>query len=99
LRFLPGLASAVTREGGIGTIAAVGKGLIREIRKARQLTTGVIAVNIRSGLSNFSDLVQTSIKEKIDVILLCCKDNVNCFLRNLIQLLRFSGLKDTISSF
>ncbi len=82
---LSGLASAVAKEGGIGTIAAVGTGLIHgtpdksyrqnniegligEIRKARQLTTGVLAVNIMSVLSNFSDLVQTSIKEKIDII-------------------------------
>ncbi len=82
---LSGLACAVAREGGIGTIAAVGigliqgtpdksyrqnsmEGLIGEIRKARQLTTGVLAVNIMSVLSNFSDLVQTSIKEKIDII-------------------------------
>ncbi len=82
---LSGLASAVAKEGGIGTIAAVGTGLIHgtpdksyrqnniegligEIRKARQATTGVLAVNIMSVLSNFSDLVQTSIKEKIDII-------------------------------
>ncbi len=82
---LSGLASAVASQGGIGTIATVGTGLIhgtpdksykqnnieaviQEIRKARQLTTGVLGVNIMSVLSNFSDLVQTSIKEKIDII-------------------------------
>ncbi|MBN2165902.1 MAG: nitronate monooxygenase [Marinilabiliaceae bacterium] len=43
-------------------------GVIREIRKARQLTNGVLAVNIMSVLTNFDDLVRTSIDEKIDVI-------------------------------
>ena len=82
---LSGLASAVASQGGIGTIATVGLGLIygepgrtyrqntleavaAEIRKARELTGGVLAVNIMSVLTNFSDLVQVSIKEKIDII-------------------------------
>ncbi len=82
---LSGLASAVATEGGIGTIATVGAGLIHgtpdktyrqnniegviwEIRKARRLTKGVLAVNIMSVLTNFTELVQTSIKEKIDII-------------------------------
>ena len=43
-------------------------GLIQEIRKARQRTKGILAVNIMSVLTNFTDLVETSIKEKIDVI-------------------------------
>lgn len=79
------LAAAVANEGGIGTISAVGIGLIHgnpeksmrqnhidgliyEISKARQLTSGVLAVNIMSVLTNFSDLVHTAIKEKIDII-------------------------------
>jgi len=82
---LSSLASAVATEGGIGTIATVGAGLIngapdktfrqnnveaviKEIRKARQLTKGVLAVNIMSVLTNFDDLVQISIKEEIDII-------------------------------
>jgi len=82
---LSSLASAVAIQGGIGTIATVGAGLIhgtsdksfkqnnidgviKEIRKARQLSTGVLAVNIMSVLTNFGDLVQASIKEKIDII-------------------------------
>ena len=82
---LSGLASAVANAGGVGTIAAVGVGLIhgtsdksfkqnniegviKEIRKARQLTSGVLAVNIMSVLTNFSDLVKTAIEEKIDII-------------------------------
>ncbi len=39
-----------------------------EIRKARELTTGVLGVNIMSVLTNFSDMVKTSIEEKIDII-------------------------------
>ena len=40
----------------------------REIRKARELTAGVLGVNIMSVLTNFSDMVRTSIEEGIDII-------------------------------
>ncbi len=40
----------------------------REIRKARKKTTGVLGVNIMMVLSNFSDMVRTSIEEGIDII-------------------------------
>lgn len=40
----------------------------REIRKTRELTGGVIGVNIMSVLTNFSDMVKTSIEEGIDII-------------------------------
>ncbi|MDZ7738002.1 MAG: nitronate monooxygenase [Bacteroidales bacterium] len=40
----------------------------QEIRKARQLTEGVLGVNIMSVLTNFSDMVMTSIDEGIDII-------------------------------
>lgn len=43
-------------------------GLQQEIRKAREKTTGVIGVNIMVALSNFADMVRTSIAEKVDVI-------------------------------
>lgn len=43
-------------------------GLKEEIRKTREKTTGVIGVNIMVALSNFSDMVRTAIKEKVDVI-------------------------------
>lgn len=39
-----------------------------EIRKAKELTKGVVGVNIMVALSNFADMVKTSISEKIDVI-------------------------------
>ena len=78
------LAAAVTNEGGIGTIASVGLGdieksktdfdkvsrdaLIDEIRRAKSLTDGPIAVNIMGVLSNARDLVQTSVREGIKLI-------------------------------
>lgn len=40
----------------------------REIRKAREQTKGVLGVNIMSVLTNFSDMVRTSIEEGIDII-------------------------------
>ena len=43
-------------------------GLTEEIRKARAATKGVIGVNIMVAMSNFSDLVITAIREKIDII-------------------------------
>ncbi|MFO8031558.1 MAG: nitronate monooxygenase, partial [Desulfohalobiaceae bacterium] len=39
-----------------------------EIRKAREKTSGVLGVNIMSVLTNFADMVQTSIEEGIDII-------------------------------
>src|SRR6056297_1105420 len=38
------------------------------IRKAREQSQGVLGVNIMAVLNNFSDMVKTSIEEKIDVI-------------------------------
>lgn len=46
-------------------------GLKEEINKARkktQQTKGVIGVNVMVALSNFSDLIKTSIAEKVDII-------------------------------
>ena len=43
-------------------------GLKEELRLAREKTKGVIGVNIMVAMSNFSDMVKTSIQEKIDVI-------------------------------
>ena len=62
---------------GIGLIYYKNKGnfknnnndaLRTEIRKARAKTTGILGVNIMSVLTNFSDLVVTSIEEGIDII-------------------------------
>ncbi|MBP6064690.1 nitronate monooxygenase [Bacteroides sp.] len=43
-------------------------GLIEEIRKAREKTKGIIGVNVMVALSNFAELVKTSIAEKVDVL-------------------------------
>ncbi len=40
----------------------------KEIRKARKQTLGVLGVNIMTVLTNFSDMVRTSIEEGIDII-------------------------------
>ncbi|MEI7904883.1 MAG: nitronate monooxygenase [Candidatus Firestonebacteria bacterium] len=44
------------------------KCLAEEIRKAKKATKGIIGVNIMMALSNFSELVKTSIAEGVDVI-------------------------------
>ena len=78
------LAAAVANEGGIGTIAAVGLGdieasktdfenvcsqaLAHEIRRAKSMTDGPIAINILGVLSNARELIQTSVREGIKLI-------------------------------
>lgn len=78
------LAAAVANEGGIGTIASVGLGdieasktdfenvsrdaLIHEIRRAKTMTEGPLAINIMGVLSNARDLIQTSVREGIKII-------------------------------
>lgn len=44
------------------------RALRKEIRKARELTKGILGVNIMVAMSNFADMVKTSIEEGIDVI-------------------------------
>ena len=44
------------------------RALKREIKKAREITTGVVGVNIMVALTNFQDLVKTAISEGIDII-------------------------------
>ncbi len=44
------------------------RALKREIQKAKELTKGILGVNIMVALTNFSDMVKTSIEEGIDVI-------------------------------
>jgi nitronate monooxygenase len=43
-------------------------GLKEEIRKAREKTLGVIGVNIMVAMTNFADMIKTSISEKVDII-------------------------------
>ncbi|MGD8846614.1 MAG: nitronate monooxygenase [Desulfobacteraceae bacterium] len=42
--------------------------LKREIRKAKELTKGVLGANIMVALTDFADLVKAALREKIDVI-------------------------------
>ncbi len=44
-------------------------GLKEEIRKAREKTLGVIGVNVMGALTNFADMIRTSISEKVDIII------------------------------
>jgi NAD(P)H-dependent flavin oxidoreductase YrpB (nitropropane dioxygenase family) len=44
-------------------------GLKEEIRKARERTLGVIGVNIMVAMSNYIDMIKTSISEKADIII------------------------------
>lgn len=43
-------------------------GLKEEIRKAKEKTLGVIGVNIMAAMTNFEDMVRTTIEEKADII-------------------------------
>jgi len=65
------LAAAVAEEGGIGLIAASGMSmeeLKQEIRKARELTKGIIGINIMFAASEFANAIKTAIEEGIDLI-------------------------------
>ena len=44
------------------------RALRREIRRAREMTNGVLGINVMVALSNFADIVKTAIQEGIDVI-------------------------------
>jgi NAD(P)H-dependent flavin oxidoreductase YrpB (nitropropane dioxygenase family) len=44
-------------------------GLKEEIRKAREKTIGVIGVNVMVAMTNFADMIRTSISEKVDIII------------------------------
>ena len=66
------LASAVAEAGGIGVIAGSGLSvseLRREVRKAREATSGVIGVNVMVAISKFRELVRAAMEEGADVII------------------------------
>ncbi len=83
---LSGLASAVANEGGIGVIAAgIGmlepdfnknfreankRALRKEIRKAKEITDGMVGVNIMVALSDFDELSLVAVEEGADLIFL-----------------------------
>lgn len=78
------LAAAVANEGGIGTISTLGladldlrgeefytkskEALTNEIRYARSLSKGHIAVNIMGVIANANDVIRTSVDEGIKII-------------------------------
>ncbi|HZW83601.1 MAG TPA: nitronate monooxygenase [Candidatus Deferrimicrobium sp.] len=65
------LAAAVANEGGIGLIAGSGlsvEELRAEIRKAREMTKGIIGVNIMFAVREFADLMRAAIEEKVDLL-------------------------------
>ena len=49
-------------------VAANQRVLTREIRKAKEKTRGILGVNIMVAMSDFSELVETSLREGIDII-------------------------------
>ncbi len=46
------------------------RGLQKEIRKAKSMTSGIIGVNVMVALSNFDELVQCAVDEKADLLFL-----------------------------
>ena len=58
-----------TKENETDFLKASREGLEREIRRARELTRGIVGVNIMRALSNFADLVRTTVREKADFII------------------------------
>jgi NAD(P)H-dependent flavin oxidoreductase YrpB (nitropropane dioxygenase family) len=65
------LASAVAECGGIGTIGGVGltiDELQADIRKAKQMSKGIVAINIMFAISNFMETVKASIEAGVDMI-------------------------------
>jgi nitronate monooxygenase len=53
---------------GTNFLEASIRALKREIGKARELTRGIIGVNIMGALTNYADMVNTCIEEKVDII-------------------------------
>ena len=49
-------------------VGANSRALTSEIRKARELTDGIIGVNIMVAMANFAELVKTAIKENVDAV-------------------------------
>lgn len=65
------LAAAVADAGGIGTIAGTAmeeQELRDEIRAARRLTTGILAVNVMFAARDFALLVRAAMEEGIDLV-------------------------------
>ena len=57
-----------SKENETNFIKASREGFRKEIRQSRDLTEGVVCVNIMVALSNYEDLVRTAVEENSDVI-------------------------------
>ncbi len=57
-----------TEENETNFVKASREGLEKEIRQAKELTQGVVGVNIMVALSNYEDLARTTVREKADFI-------------------------------
>ncbi len=57
-----------TEENEMDFVKASREGLQRQMRRAKELTKGVIGVNVLVALNNYEDLVRTAISEKADFI-------------------------------
>ncbi len=57
-----------TEENETNFVKASREGLQKEMRRAKELTQGVVGVNVIVALSNYEDLVRTAVKEKTDFI-------------------------------
>ena len=65
------LAAAVADAGGIGIIGATGMDIEEmrmEIREAKHLSRGIVAVNIMFAVREFADMVKAAMEEKVDAI-------------------------------
>lgn len=65
------LAAAVSNAGGIGVIGASAievQEVIAEIKKCREMTKGIVAVNIMYAITKFTEIVQASIDAGVDLI-------------------------------
>ena len=79
------LASAVADSGGAGIVASVGIGSLKdypgsyveanrnafrdEIRATRQMSNGVMGVNVMYALTDYEDLVRVAVEENVDLII------------------------------
>ena len=55
-------------DNGTNFLEASMRALRKEIRKTREMTKGIIGVNIMGALTNYADMVNTCIEEKTDII-------------------------------
>lgn len=66
------LAAAVAKAGGVGIIAGSGltpEELTQELHAAREITDGVVGVNVMVAVRRFKELVQTAMAEGADLII------------------------------